>query len=109
MLIKCKGTKLDSVLTVLCRIHRKCVRNAAFVKNKISDPLLDITKATLFMPNQILKRFEKKYIDFHQKFAKIEDFKVDYSKKTTKIIDNHQNPSNFAIGFPVQKIRVLKI
>ena len=32
----------------------------------------------LFMPNEILKRFIKKYMDFHQKFAKIEDFKVDY-------------------------------
>ena len=36
---------------------------------------------TLFMPNEILLRFVKKYINFHQKFAKIEDFKVDHSKK----------------------------
>ena len=36
---------------------------------------------TLFMPNEILKRFVKKYIDFHQKFAKIEHFKVGHSKK----------------------------
>ena len=42
----------------------------------------------LFMPNQIVKRFIKKYIDFHQKFAKIEGFKVDHSKKLL----NFQNP-----------------
>ena len=35
----------------------------------------------LFMSNQILKRFIKKYMDFHQKFAKIDDFKVGHSKK----------------------------
>ena len=44
-----------------------------------SAPFLSIVDGTLFMSNQILKRFTKKYIDFHQKFAKIEDFKVDYS------------------------------
>ena len=47
---------------------------------------------TLFIPNQILLRFVKKYINFHQKFAKIEDFKVGYSEKTTKFIYNPQNP-----------------
>ena len=56
-----------------------------------------IPHTTLFMQNQILKRFIKYIIDFHQKIAKIEDFKVDYNhvlKKTTKFIDNPQNPSN---------------
>ena len=38
--------------------------------------VLDVLDDALFMPNQTLKRFVKKYIDFHQKFAKIEDFKV---------------------------------
>ena len=37
------------------------------------------------MPNQILTRFTKKFKDFHQKFAKIEDFKVDHSKKLLKL------------------------
>ena len=46
-----------------------------------TSPLLSITDATLFMSNQILKRFIKNKNDFHQKFAKIEDFKVDHSKK----------------------------
>ena len=41
-------------------------------------PFLSITDATLFMSNQILKRFIKNKNDFHQKFAKIYDFKVDY-------------------------------
>ena len=48
---------------------------------------------TLFMTNQNLKRFIKKYIDFNQKLATIEDFKVDYSKKLLKssiIIRIHQ-------------------
>ena len=47
-------------------------------------PFLSITDATLFMSNKILKRFIKNKNDFHQKIAKIEDFKVDHSKKTTK-------------------------
>ena len=42
---------------------------------------LGFQSETLFMPNEILLRFVKKYINFHQKFAKIEDFKVDHSKK----------------------------
>ena len=42
----------------------------------------------LLMSNRFLKRFVKKYIGFHQKFAKIEDFKVDHSKKLL----NFQNP-----------------
>ena len=82
--IKCKSTKFDSVLTVLCRIHRKCVRKLTLAKYIFAGPFLSILDATLFMPNQILRWFIKKYIDFHKKFAKIEDFKVDYSKKTTK-------------------------
>ena len=45
-------------------------------------PFLSIVDGTLFISNQILKIFTKKYIDFHQKFTKIEDFKVDHSKKT---------------------------
>ena len=32
--------------------------------------------STLFMSNQILKRFVKKNIDFHQKFAKIERLQI---------------------------------
>ena len=46
---------------------------------------LDFVDETLFMPNGFLKGFVKKYIDFHQKFAKIEDFKFDHSKKLLNI------------------------
>ena len=86
MTLKCKSTKFDSVLTVLCRIHRKCVPKYTLVKYIFAGPFLSILDATLFMPNQILRRFIKKIIDFHKKIAKIEDFKVDYmySKLTTK-------------------------
>ena len=62
--------------------------------NIFSGSFLSIADATLFMPNKILKRFIKNKKDFHQKFAKIEDFKVDHSKKTTKFNDNRQNSSN---------------
>ena len=51
------------------------------------------------MSNEILKRFVKKYMNFHQKFAKIENFKVDYSeysKKTTKF-----SKPDFCIGNPI--------
>ena len=49
-----------------------------------SAPFLSIVDSTLFMSNQILKRLFFENIDFHQKFEKIKDFKVDNSKKTTK-------------------------
>ena len=45
---------------------------------------LDFLDETLFMPNEILKSFYFENIDFHQKFTKIEDFKVDDSKKLLK-------------------------
>ena len=48
------------------------------MQNILSGPLLSILDATLFMSNQILKRFIFDKNDFHQKFAKIEDFTVDY-------------------------------
>ena len=35
---------------------------------------LDFIDETLFMPNEILKRFIKKYIDFHQKFRSTNKF-----------------------------------
>ena len=46
--------------------------------NNFAGPFSGFVDDTLFMSKLILKRFIKKYIDFHQKFAKIEDFKVDY-------------------------------
>ena len=39
---------------------------------------------TLVIPNEFLKGFVKKNIGFHQKIAKIEDLKVDHSKKLLK-------------------------
>ncbi len=51
-------------------------------------PFSGFEDGVLFSPNQILKRF-KKIIDFHQKFAKIEDFKVDHSKKLLNF-SNHE-------------------
>ena len=51
------------------------------------------------MPNQILKRLFFENFDFHKKITKIEDFKVDHSKKTTKFIDNPQNASNLLQDF----------
>ena len=74
-------TKLDSVLTVLCRNHRKCVTKITLVKNNFAGPFSGFVDDTLFMSNQILKRLFFENIDFHQKFTKIEDFKVDHSKK----------------------------
>ena len=66
-------------MTVLCRNPRKCVRKFVIVENLFAGPFSGFGDGTLFGPNQILKRFIKKFIDFHQKFAKIEDFKVDYN------------------------------
>ena len=54
------------------------------MENNFTGPFSGFVDATLFMSNQILKMFIKNKFDFHQKFAKIEDFKVDHSKKNTK-------------------------
>ena len=67
-------------MTVLCRNHRKCVRKLELVKYNFAGPFSGFVDDTLFMSNQILKRFIKNKNYFHQKFAKIEDFKVDYCK-----------------------------
>ena len=80
-LLECKSTKYDSVLTVLCRNHRLCVTKTILLKNLFAGSFWSFEDGALFSPNQILKRFIKKFIDFHQKFAKIEDFKFDHSKK----------------------------
>ena len=67
MSIECKSTKLDWDIPVICRNHRKCVRFLQIRGNIFAGPLLSIPDATLFMSNMILKRFAKKYIDFHKK------------------------------------------
>ena len=55
------------------------------MQNIFTGPLLSILDGTLLMPNQILKRLFFENIDFHKKITKIEDFKVDNSKKTTPV------------------------
>ena len=58
------------------------------LKNIFSGPFLSITDATLFMSNQILKRFIKKYIDFHQKFL-VEKYFCDRKFSKSEIFDHN--------------------
>ena len=53
-------------------------------ENNFAGPFSGSENDTLLMSNQILKRLLFENFDFHQKITKIEDFKVDNSKKTTK-------------------------
>ena len=64
--------------------------------------VLDVLDATLFMPNEILKRFIKKFFKIDKKFVSQSILEVGHSTSRKKVM--FFTNLDFCIGFPIVKL-----